>query len=233
MPEDDLAGALWIDLDRPTEGEIARMAALGVEVPSLADMEEIELSARLYREGQLTCMTVVLPGRSDTPEPEAGPVTFRLGPARLVTVRSHSPRPFVTCPDRAGRAGVGCADPDRLFVSLAEEIVGRLANLFEGSGKGLDARAAGVCSDGATTEPAALKAALQTIGRQTERIGRVRLALLTLERAPGFYGPGHSRKGTEGRKAAVKGLVGDTGSLEVHADAGPRGCRWPPRRRWA
>ena len=217
-PADDLAAALWIDLDRPDPDEAARVALLGVEVPSLPDMEEIELSARLYREGDLTCLTVVLPGQSETPDPVAGPVTFILSPERLVTVRHHAPRPFVTYPDRAARVGVGCADPDRLFLSLMEEIVGRLADLLEGSGKVLDGLAARVYRDGQATDPAALKSALQGIGREAEQIGRVRLALLTLERALGFYGLGHSRKGTEGLKTTVKGLVRDINALEVHAD---------------
>ncbi len=217
-PDGDLALALWVDLDRPTEAETARAVALGIEVPTLPDMEEIELSARLYREGELIYMTVVLPGQSDTPEPVSGPVTFILSPARMVTVRHHSPRPFVTYPDRAARVGVGCGDPDRLFLSLMEEIIGRLADLLEGSGKALDGLAARVYREGETTDPAALKATLQAIGRETEQIGRVRLALLTLERALGFYGLGHNRKGAEGLKATVKGLVRDINALEIHAD---------------
>ena len=214
----DLGTALWLDLDRPTPAEVARVAALGLEVPTLPDMEEIELSARLYREGDLTCLTVMLPGQSDTPAPVSMPVSFILSPHRLVTVRHHTPRPFATYPDRAARVGVGCADPDRLFLSLMDEIVGRLADLLEGSGKVLDGLAARVYREGEGTDPAALKSALQAIGRETEQIGRVRLALLTLERALGFYGLGHSRKGTEGLKTTVKGLVRDIAALEEHAD---------------
>jgi magnesium transporter len=215
---DDLAGAIWLDLDRPTANEAARVATLGVEVPSLPDMEEIELSARLYREGEQTCMTVMLPGQSDTPEPASGAVTFILGPARLVTVRHHSPRPFVTYPDRAARVGLGCADPDRLFLSLMDEVIGRLADLLEGSGRVLDGLAARVYRDTGTTDPAALTAILQAVGRETEQIGRVRLALLTLERALGFYSLGHARRGTEGLRAPAKGLVREINALEEHAD---------------
>lgn len=216
-PGEGLEGALWIDLARPTEAEQAQAAALGITVPSLADMEEIEISARLYREGDLTFLTVVLPGQSDGPEPVSGPVTFILAPQRLVTVRHHAPRPFQTYPDRAARVGPGCADPDRLFLSLLDEITGRLADLLEGSGKSLDGLAARVYREGEATDPAALRATLQAIGRETEQIGRVRLSLLTLERALGFYALGPSRKG-EGLKTSVKSLTRDINSLEVHAD---------------
>jgi len=216
-PDHDLAQALWIDLDRPTPEEGARVAALGIEVPTLADMEEIELSARLYREGELTFMTVVLPGQSDSPDPVAGPVTFILAPTRLVTVRHHTPRPFQTYPDRAQRVGPGCADPDRLFLSLIDEVTGRLADLLEGAGKVLDWVAARVYRAGQASDPNSLRADLQTIGRETEQIGRVRLSLLTLERALGFYAMAPGRRG-EGLKGAVKSLIRDINALEVHAD---------------
>lgn len=216
-PDADLAAALWIDLDRPTDDEAARVVALGVDVPTLDDMEEIEISARLYREGDLTIMTVVLPGLSESEDPVSGPVTFVLSHARLVTVRHHAPRPFQTYPERAARVGVGCADPDHLFLSLTEEIVGRLADLLEGSGRTMDGVAARVYREGETTDPAALRAALQTIGRMSEQIGRVRLALLTLERALSFYALAPLRR-SDRLKSTAKSLTRDINSLEVHAD---------------
>ncbi|MFY8145716.1 MAG: magnesium transporter, partial [Rhodobacter sp.] len=48
---DPLAGAIWIDLYRPMPAQVQAVAALGVDVPTLEDMEEIEISNRLYREG--------------------------------------------------------------------------------------------------------------------------------------------------------------------------------------
>lgn len=48
----------------PDTEEAARAAALGASIPTLAEMEEIEISNRLYREGGTEYMTVVLPGQS-------------------------------------------------------------------------------------------------------------------------------------------------------------------------
>ncbi len=218
-PGADISGAVWIDLYRPQPEQAAAVAALGVEVPTLAEMEEIELSNRLYHEGEADYMTVVLPGLSTTKDAMAGPVTFILTPARLVTVRHHAPRPFESYPERAGRVGVGCTDPDRLFLSLVEEIIGRLADLLEASGNTLDGVARQVYFEGETGDAAALKTALQQIGRETEQIGRVRLALLTLERALGFYGQAQvARARGDGLKSAVKALIRDIAALEVHAD---------------
>jgi magnesium transporter len=50
-----LSEASWIDLCQPQAEEAAAVhAALGVEVPTLADMEEIEISNRFYHEGGST-----------------------------------------------------------------------------------------------------------------------------------------------------------------------------------
>ena len=55
----------WIDLHGPTAAEVGAAQALGIEVPTLEDMEEIEISNRLYREDGTDYMTVVLPGRNE------------------------------------------------------------------------------------------------------------------------------------------------------------------------
>ncbi|GGE10643.1 magnesium transporter [Gemmobacter megaterium] len=44
------AAAMWLDLYRPMPAQVEAVQALGLEVPTLADMEEIEISNRLYRE---------------------------------------------------------------------------------------------------------------------------------------------------------------------------------------
>ena len=127
----ELTEALWLDLYRPMPEQIGRVRALGVEVPTLADMEEIEISNRLYRENGADYLTVVLPGLSETKNPISGPVCFILTPGRLITVRHHAPRPFETYPTRADKVGPGCSEPRRLFLSLLEEIIGRLADFWK------------------------------------------------------------------------------------------------------
>lgn len=218
-PEAPLASALWIDLYRPQPAQVEAVAALGVEVPTLADMEEIEISARLYRENGVDYMTVVLPGMSETKEPMTGPATFILSPERLVTVRHHVPRPFETYPTRADKTGPGCSTPDAVFLSLIEEIVGRLADLLEGSGRALDGVAREVYGEGGPPAAATLQDALRRTGREGEAVARVRQSLLTVERAVSWYGQTltDGQRGNE-RKATVKGLMRDIHALEVHSD---------------
>jgi magnesium transporter len=185
-----LSDALWIDLYKPLASQVEKVAELGIPVPTLEDMEEIEISNRLYHEDGMDFLTVVLPGLNELKEQVSGPVTFILSPNRLVTVRHHVPRPFETYPDRAEKVSPGCQDPQRVFLSLMEEIVGRLADHLEGAGKELDEVARAVYSEGASSNDKVLLAALRKVGRESDLIGRVRLSLLTLERALGFFTSG-------------------------------------------
>ena len=202
-----------------TEAEVAAVRALGIDVPTIEDMEEIEISNRLYREDGIDYMTAVLPGKTTAGEQIAAPVTFILTPSQVVTVRHHAPRPFETYGMRADKVGPGCATPDLIFISLMEEIIGRLADLLEGSGKGLDAVAREVYAEGERARAMSLQTALQRIGRGGEAISRVRLALMTIERMVSYFGQtlveGHRGHGSQ---HLVKGLMRDVHALEVHAD---------------
>ena len=215
----ELGEALWIDLYRPLDSQVAAVAELGLEVPTLADMEEIEISNRLYREGGVDYMTVVLPGLSTTKAPMAGPVTFILSPARLVTVRHHAPRPFETFPERAEKSVAGCGSAERIFIGLLEEAIARMADLLEGAGRALDGVSATVFATGTPKSDAALQGTLELVGQQGELIGRVRLCLLTLERALSFFGQTlDDRPAGEALKPVVKGEMRDIQALAVHAD---------------
>ena len=219
-PAATLADATWIDLYQPEPAQVAAVQALGVEVPTLADMEEIEISNRLYRENGTDTMTVVLPGMSQTLTPITGPVAFILAPERLVTVRHHAPRPFETYPERADKAGPGCTSPARIFLGLSDEIIGRLADLLEGAGRDLDTVSLLVFQprEGAR-RPKELQTVLERVGQSGDLLGRVRLALLTLERALGFFAQGlPDRNRDDGLRGVVKGLIRDIQALEVHGD---------------
>ena len=222
MGDFDLTTAVWIDLYRPLGRQIARVAEFGVTIPSLAEMEEIEVSNRLYREAGADVLTVMLPGLSESRLPISGPVTFILTAERLVTVRHHAPRPFETYPTRADKVGPGCSSPVLVFLSLAEEITGRLADLLEGVGKALDGLSAQVIGAEKRATDAELQDSLTAIARETDLLGRIRVGLMTMERAISYFGTlqGMTQRKTEGRSLTpvIKGLMRDISALEVHAD---------------
>lgn len=213
-----LTDAVWIDLLDPTEAEAQSVAALGIDVPTLADMEEIEISNRLYREGPLDYMTVVLPGHTSGNDPISGPVSFILSPDRLVTVRHHRSRPFETYPTRAGKTGPGCGSAHAVFLSLIEEITGRIADLLESVGRSLDQL--GTTIHDRTHRRKGqdrLEVALRSLGREGHLIGILRLSLLTIDRAVGFYDQ-PDRKADKRLDPALKALRRDINALEVHTD---------------
>ena len=218
-PGASLDDALWIDLMNPTETEVAEVARFGLTVPTLAEMEEIEISNRLYREEGADYLTVVLPGSSDTEIAISVPVTFILQHQRLVTVRHHTPRPFETYPARAEKATAGCASPERILLGLTEEIVARQADILEGIGHALDRVTRDVFGGKAGQNPELLQLALEQTGRQGDLLGRVRLGILTLERAMSYFGQTlAARHEGDTLGAVVKGQMRDMQALEVHAD---------------
>ncbi|TNC51948.1 magnesium transporter [Rubellimicrobium rubrum] len=219
-PSADLREAIWVDLYRPQPEQAAKVAEqLGIEVPTLADMEEIEISNRLYRENGNDFMTAILPGQLPDGAQLSGPVTFILTPERLVTVRHHAPRPFETFSARADRSSTGCATHLRLFLGLVEEIVSRLADLLEATGRALDTIAARVYAGSSEPlTPAELEEALRAVGRQGEVLARVRLGLLTTERMLSVFGLWMEERKDLGLKGFVKTLMRDMQALEVHVD---------------
>ena len=101
-----------------------------------------------------------------------------------------------------------------------EEIIGRMADILEAIGRGLDDVAARIYQGGTTGLQAdVLQTALAQVGREGDLLGRVRLALLTLERAISFFGQTLAdRKGADVLQPLVKGLMRDLQALKVHAD---------------
>ena len=215
-----LADAIWIDLIAPDKAETALLRDLGVDIPTLADMEEIEISNRLYRETGVDYMTAVLPGERGDGNRVTMPVSFILSPQRLVTVRHHSPRPFLTFPERGERSTLGCGTPHRLFIGLIEEIIARLADILEGSGRLLDNTTITVFETPSIRgQGDRLQSALREVGREAEAMARVRLSLLTIERMLAFYIAAVDEQRESGRlRPVVKGQLRDVQALEVHAD---------------
>ena len=75
---------------------------LGIAVPTREEMQEIEVSSRLYVENGARYMTATLMCHSDTATPKTTPVTFILSGHRLVTVRYDEPRPFAIVEHKLG-----------------------------------------------------------------------------------------------------------------------------------
>ncbi|HBR95771.1 MAG TPA: magnesium transporter [Gammaproteobacteria bacterium] len=210
----DLSRADWIDLSAPSEDERAAVGALGLDAPTLEDMEEIEISNRLYRQDGCEVMTVTIPGRNADDRRIAAPVAFVLSERRMMTVRYHAPRAFETFDRHAPSTSAGCISHLHLFLGLFEEIVARLADLLEGDGQALD-RASQTLFDGNDPETHVLEQLVREIGRRGESVASLRHALLTLDRALTTFGLWRDERSL---RPLLKATTRDIQALIVHAD---------------
>lgn len=193
------ADAVWFDLFNPTPGEEALLeAALGINIPTIDDVAEIETSSRLYLDNGATVLTVTLATGIITENPETCPVSFVLGKHHLVTVRYHDVRSFDRFAALAERSPELCVAPGAALMALIETIVDRLADGFEHIGREVDAisRAAFRRVDaGATSKragrlqrrsPLALQALLSKLGGAQDALSKARESAVSLARGLSF-----------------------------------------------
>src|ERR1700722_20767476 len=132
--------AVWIDLVKPTAAEdraVERLA--GIAVPTREDMQEIEISSRLYVENSARYMTSTLMCAADTENPRTTAVTFILANHRLVTVRYDEPRPFVLVENKLARACATGITGEMVLIELLDAVIDRNADILERAGSDMDA----------------------------------------------------------------------------------------------
>ena len=210
---------VWIDLLRPTPEETAAIEkALGFDLPDLAEMEEIELSARLYREGDAAVMTTNLPIRADTEEPDVEPVTFILAGPRLVSLRHHEPRAFDTFPLRAMRAPLGVTTGEGVLLGILETVIERLADIIEAIGLAIDRIGTTIFRRAQPDAPHHdLKALLGDVGRQATLTANVRESLMALDRMIAFFDDVMEERGSpRSLRTRVGTLAKDAEALNSH-----------------
>lgn len=224
-PVDGLAEAskvVWADLFNPTEDEKPAVEKwLGAPVPSREEMEEIEISSRLYTEDGAHFMTAILPSQVDSDTPVMSPVTFVLHRGMLLTVRYSEPRAFQTFPARAENASIGCTNGETILLGLLEAIVDRLADVLEYISRDVEALSQHIFHPSqkkASQRDHSFQRILKTIGRKESLTANMRDSLTSLQRLSGFLA--NATLGTKGGKdvrARIKTLSRDIASLTDHA----------------
>ena len=221
--EADKDRIVWADLFTPTKDEEAMIEQwLGVGVPTREEMEEIEISSRLYVEEGAYFMTATLPSQADSDDPVMSPVTFVLRRNLLVTIRYHEPRAFQTFPMRAEKASTGCTTGETILIGLLEAIVDRLADVLERASRGVEAISKDIFNPTATKASKRdrdFQRLLKDIGRKETLTSDIRDSLTSLQRLSGFLANavGQGKNGKDS-KAHVKTLSRDVLSLTDHAN---------------
>lgn len=219
---DHAESVVWVDLVSPTGGEETTVETwLGTAIPTREEMEEIEISSRLYHEGGALFMTASLPAQTDDDDPVMAPVTFVLAGPRLVTIRYHEPRAFQTFPKRAEKVATGCTTSETIMMGLLEAVVDRLADVLERAGRDIDKISRDIFRSTAkkpSKRDRDFHRLLRTIGRKEDLTSHIRDSLMTLQRLSGFLGNALTQdKDGKDIRARVKTLSRDVASLSDHA----------------
>ncbi len=156
--------AVWIDLFEPTEQEeIIVDMVLGIDLPTRREMQDIEVSRRLYKEDNALFMTVTILTKTDTSEPESTAVTFIFVENRLITLRYAEPSVFRMFRQERESDLARFDSGQRILEGLVDTLVEHIADVLENTGAALDGishdifrrRGASKDSAGGSTEPAA------------------------------------------------------------------------------
>src|SRR5258705_4313082 len=132
-------GAVWFDLVTPTLAEDKLLErTLAIAVPTREEMQEIEVSSRLYIENGARYMTATLMCQSDTASPKTTAVTFILSGHKLVTVRYDEPRPFALISNKLARACAPTVTGESILMDLLDALIDRSAAILEPAGANID-----------------------------------------------------------------------------------------------
>ena len=177
--------AVWLDLVNPAPGEdklIERL--LGIAVPTREEMQEIEVSSRLYVEHHARYMTATLMCNSDTATPKTTAVTFILSGHRLVTVRYDDPRPFMIVGNKLARNCPANVTGETVLIDLLDAVIDRAADILERIGLEVDRVSHDIFEpdNAASGQALSYKDILKAIGSKGDLTSKVRESLVSIGR---------------------------------------------------
>lgn len=209
------ADLLWVDLLDPTaEERRAVEQRFGLEVPSQAEMDEIEPSNRLYEEGGALFMTATLVAQVESGMPRSAPVTFILGERQLITLRYIDPRAFRNYAGHLQKARLADERPVGVFTGLLEAVVARQADILERVSLEADLISAHVFRPDEVEQAKPLAELLRDIGRCGELTSRLREAVASMIRLLTWFGhPENGRHKDHGVRERIRSLGSDLASL--------------------
>ncbi|MEO7563737.1 MAG: magnesium transporter CorA family protein [Sphingomicrobium sp.] len=215
--------ASWIDLESPTREEEALVErCIGVEVPTQADITEIEPSSRLYERGGALYMTIsTLTGITEG-EPTTIPLAFVLTDDRLVTLRYQTPKPVRDFISHISREPALVSDSATALLRLLDTIIDRLADEIEVLGDDIEQISSQIFSrsiDARRIPAARLTALLTRIGRAQTLLAKIRYTAVSTSRMLTFLATSDRMQGAKqsaGRNR-LSSLSTDAHALTEHA----------------
>ncbi|WP_419803676.1 magnesium transporter CorA family protein [Terriglobus sp.] len=183
--------ALWVDLFDPTADEEHRVEeVLHVQIPTRAEMREVESSSNLYHEDHGTFVTVRAVVRTPDEQPRLSSITLVRTETMLVTVRYGSPKAFTEFVARVGKESSAITTSMSAMLCFLETLVDRDADILEEIGDALDPVSREIFSQNAgamkSIAAADLGRVLKQIGQSGDLASRVRESLHSVGRAVPF-----------------------------------------------
>jgi magnesium transporter len=216
-----ISGAsVWIDLYEPTVDEEHHVeAALGIEVPTRAEMREIEASSRLYQENGAHYMTAFVVHNIEKPQPDTNAFTFILSGQHLVTVRyaeSKAMAHFLAHVDK-GEAPVETGA--HVLMGLVESVIQQIADLTERLQDDVDELAKGIfdIKGGQATRSRRHDVMLKGVGRAGDIVSRAQESARSLERMLNFFKVAARDRGCDAKlRERISASTRDVHSLTEH-----------------
>ena len=214
--------AVWIDLLNPTQGEDKAVEVLaGIAVPTREDMQEIEISSRLYIESGARYMTATLMCAADTDNPRTTPVTFILANHRLVTVRYDEPKPFTLVENKLARSCQAGITGEMVLMELLDAVIDRNADILERAGGDMDTISHDIFEPAGASRTGHAKRysdILIAIGRKGDITSKVRESLVSIGRVVTFVTAAtEGVKWSKDMREQLKTMQRDVTSLTDHA----------------
>jgi magnesium transporter len=215
-------GAIWLDLVTPTlvEDKLVERVT-GIAVPTREEMQEIEVTSRLYVENGGVFMTATLMCQSDSENPKTTAVTFILAGHRLVTVRYDEPRPFTIVGTKLARQCAATVNGEAVMMDLLDAIIDRAADILEKIGADVDQVSHDIFEPeggSAAERTRSYQDILRAIGRKGDLTSKVRESLVSIHRMLLYLAnEADNMKWAKDQRATLKGMQRDVVSLSDHA----------------
>jgi magnesium transporter len=211
--------AVWIDLVTPTVQEDKLVESLlGIAVPTREEMQEIEVSSRLYVENGARYMTATLMCQSDSATPKTTPVTFILSSHRLCTVRYDEPRPFAIVEHKLGRACGPKVSGETVLMDLLDAVIDRSADILERIAAEVDQVSQQIFEQEEGAGAPSYNDVLKTLGRKGDLTSKVRESQVSVGRLLSFLAnEAEGMKWPKDSRLLLTSLQRDVISLSDHA----------------
>jgi len=178
------SGVVWVDLLSPDDDEIRRVEErFSIHLPTPEEMQEIEVSSRLYEENGAYFMTITGVAGTLSEEPSLTQVTFILKDGALITLRHADMRTLSHFPLKAAPYRSGLV----VLVAILEVLIDLNADGLEKAGQEIESISSRIFAPESPTGGGRnFHLTLKAISKAGERGSKVRESLVSIERLQAY-----------------------------------------------